>query len=76
MSRVIVEAPTTLPVAFRTGEIAIETAMRAPSLRTRSVSNRSTRSPRASVDSASWSSWRRSSGTTSRMFRPTTSSAR
>jgi hypothetical protein len=38
MSRAIVEPPTMTPLELRTGDTEIETSMRTPSRRTRSVS--------------------------------------
>lgn len=46
MSRTILDAPTTLPVESRTGEIVTDTVIGVPSFRTRTVSKWSTRSRR------------------------------
>src|SRR5262245_26209371 len=75
MSRVIFAAPTIAPVESRIGETEMETLIRRPSFRRRTVSKCSMRSPRRSVATIVSSSFRRSGGRSIAIGRPIASSA-
>ena len=61
-SRATFDAPMISPVGLRTGEIVTDTSIGVPSLRRRTVSKWSTRSPRRSRSRIFGSSSRRSGG--------------
>src|SRR6266511_454792 len=75
MSRAMLEAPMASPAAFRIGEIVTATSITVPSLRWRTVSYCSIRSPRASCSSCSRNSTERPGGNRTSAGRPTTSAA-
>ena len=75
MSRAIFDAPTILPSLFLIGEMVSDTSTRLPSLRSRTVSKWSIRSPRRMRCSRAGTSSGWSAGTRTDSGWPTISSA-